>query len=104
MESIIIVLFIANAIAHIISYQRLRQAKAPNAIGVLAFVFIYAIIAVLLWQDLNWSKWLAIIFSAVGSLGLLTTTILKGKGTWIDYVILALDIAIVGLVVKQYFL
>jgi len=100
----IIALYIANAIAHIISYQRLRKVKAPNARGVLAFVFINVIIAILLWQGLGWSKWLALIFPIVGGLGLLITTILKGKGTWVDFVILVLDIAIIGLVLNYYFL
>ena len=101
---LLIGLFIANAVAHIISYQMLRQTKAPNASGVFAFVFINTIIAILLWLNLEWVKWLAIIFPSIGGLGLLTTTILKGKGTWIDYVILILDIAIVGLVLNNYFL
>jgi len=100
----IIALYIANAIAHIISYQRLRKVKAPNARGVLAFVFINALIALLFWQGLNWAKWLAFIFPAVGGLALLFGTILKGKGTWIDYVILALDIVIVSLVLNFYIL
>jgi len=102
MEATIISLFIANAAAHIISYQKLKQVKAPNAMGVLAFVFINALIAVFLWQSLEWAKWLALIFPTVGGLGLLMTTILKRKGTWIDYVILILDIAIVGLVLNHY--
>jgi hypothetical protein len=100
--NILIGLFIASAVAHIISYQKLRQVKAPHALGVLAFVFINFIIAFLLWQEFDWSKWLALIFPAVGGLGLLATTILKGKATRIDYVILIFDIAIVGWVLKYY--
>lgn len=100
----IIALFLANAIAHIISYNNLRKTKSPNANGVLVFVFINALLALLLWQKLSWAKWLALIFPAIGGLGLITTTISKGKGTWIDYVILILDIAIVGLILKHYFL
>jgi len=100
----IIILFIANALAHIISFQKLQKIKAPNAMGVLAFVFINAIIAVLLWQGIAWSKWLALVFPAIGGLGLLFTTILKGKGTWIDFIILFLDIGIIGLVLNYYIL
>lgn len=100
----LISLFVANAIAHVISYIRLNQAKAPNATGVLGFVFINAIIAVLLYLTFGWVKWLALAFPLIGGLALLTTTILRGKGTWIDYVILVLDIIIVGLVLKYYFL
>ena len=103
MTNTIIALLVVNAAAHIISFQKLKKAKAPNSMGVLAFVFINALIALLLWQGLSWAKWLVLIFPAVGGLGLLITSILKGKGTWIDYLILVLDIAIVGLVLKQYF-
>jgi len=102
MTSIIISVLIANAIAHIISFQKLRKAEAPNSMGVLAFVFLNFIIAFLLWQGIAWAKWLALIFPATGGLGLLVTTILKSKGTWIDYVILVLDIVIVGLVLYYY--
>ena len=43
MIATIITLFIAGAVAIIISFQRLlRNAKTPNALGVLAFVFISA--------------------------------------------------------------
>lgn len=102
MELIIILLFVANAIAHIISYLKLKKAKSPNAMGVLAFVFINFIMALLLWQRLDWAIWLALIFPTFGGLGLLVTTIRKGKGTWIDYAILVLDITIVALVLNYY--
>ena len=98
----IIALFIANVLAHIISFLRLRKVKAPNATGVLAFVFINATIVLLFWQGLTWAKWLALIFPTVGGLALLFGNILKGKETWIDYLILALDIVIVGLVLNYY--
>lgn len=100
----LISLFIANAVAHIISYVKPQQAKAPNVMGVLAFVFINAIIALLLWQNMDWAKWPALIFPSVGGLGLLGTTIIQGKGTWIDYVILVLDIVVIGLVLSQFFI
>jgi len=104
MTTTIIALLLANAIAHIISFQKLRKVKAPNAMGVLAFAFINLIIALLLWQELGWAKWLALAFPAIGGLGLCTTTIFKGKGTWIDYIILILDIAVLGLIFKHYIL
>ncbi len=59
-------------------------------------------IAFLIWQGISWAKWLALAFPAIGGLGLLRITIFKGKGTWIDFVILALDIVIVGLVINYY--
>ena len=100
---LIIWMFIANALAHIISYQKLSKAKAPNKMGVLAFVFINILIAILLWQRFEWAKWVAIVFPIVGGLGLLFTTILKRKGIWIDYTIFVLDIVIVGLVLYNFF-
>jgi len=100
----IVSLFIANAVAHIISYLQLKKNQSPDATGVLVFVFVNAIIAILLWQGMDWAKWLALGFPALGGIALLTTTIFKGKGTWIDFVILVLDIAIIGLVLKHYIL
>lgn len=97
----LIYLLIANAVAHIVSFVKLNQVKAPNAMGVLAFVFINAGIAALLWQGFAWAKWLALAFPFIGGLGLLFTTILKKKGTWIDYIILVLDIFIVALVLMN---
>lgn len=102
----IIYLLISNAIAHIISFVKLNRRDAmysvsTNAMGVLLFVFINAIIAFLLWQGFAWAKWLAFAFPLIGGLGLLFTTILKKKGTWIDYIILMLDIFIVSLVLMN---
>jgi len=99
----IIGLLIANAIAHIISFVRLNKINSPDKNGVLAFVFINAIVAVLLWQGIDWAKYLALIFPLLGGLGLLFTNILKGKGTWIDYLILALDVALVVLIINYIF-
>jgi len=93
MENLIIIGLVANAIAHVISYLKLRKSKSPNAVGVLAFVFINAIIAVLLWQGVSWAIWLALAFPLIGGLALLFTTIIPGKGGWIDYLILLFDIA-----------
>jgi len=97
---LIIALLIANSVAHIVSYGMLRKAKADNAGGVLAFVFINAAIAALLSFNIEWAKWLALAFPAIGGLGLFVTTIVKGKGTWIDYMILILDIVLVALIIK----
>lgn len=97
----LIYLLIANAVAHIVSFVKLNPVKAPNAMGVLVFVFINAGIAALLWQGFTWAKWLALAFPLIGGLGLLFTTILKKKGTWIDYIILVLDIFIVALVLMS---
>ena len=102
MRYYIIAALIANAVAHIISFRKLKQAEDSNATGVLAFVFINAIIAVLIWQEFAWAKWLALIFPVVGGTALLITTILRGKGTWIDYLILILDIVIIGMVLKSF--
>jgi len=96
-------LFLANAIAHLASYQKLKSAKDPNAIGVLVFMFINAVLAELVRRDLSWSYWPALLVPAIGGLGLLLTTIVKGKAGWIDYLILVLDIALIILVFTTYF-
>jgi len=80
---------------NVISYIRLNKEEDPGANGVLAFVFINAIIAVLFFLDYDWSKWLALAFPAIGGLGLLMTSLVKGKGTLVDYIIFALDVALV---------
>lgn len=97
MTKIIVIALIANTITHIVSYIQLSKVKAPNAMGVLAFVFINAIIALLIWQGFAWSKWLAVIFPLIGGTALFITSIAKGNGQWVDYVIFALDMAIVAL-------
>lgn len=99
----IIGLLIANAIAHIVSFVRLNNIKSPDRFGVMAFVFINAIVAALLWLGFDWAKWLALIFPALGGLGLFATSIVKGKGTWIDYVILILDILLVVFGIMYFF-
>lgn len=93
----VLALLISNAIAHIISFIQLRKAKSPNAIGVLVFAFINGVLAVLLWQNVVWATWLIVAFTLIGSVGLLSTTLIPKKGKWIDYVILLLDISIIGL-------
>ena len=100
----IIYALIANAAAHVISFIRLNQVKAPSRMGVLAFVFINAAIALLFWQNISWAKWPALVFPAIGGLGLLLSTIIRGKGTLIDYIIFLLDVVIVFLVLKNYLL
>mgnify|MGYP000515673177 CR=1 FL=1 len=67
-------------------------------------VFINTFISLLFWRQIVWVKWLAIIFPTVGGLRLLVTTILKNKGTWIDYIILILDVLVLFLVLKNYIL
>jgi len=104
MKETIIILLIANAIAHVISYRKLKAANDGGANGVAGFVGINLILALILWQGFPWAKWPVLIFPLIGGLGLLLTTIIKGKGTWIDYLILALDIAIVGLTLNHYIL
>jgi len=99
----IIILFVLNAVAHIISHKKLKAADSTLSNGVLAFVFINGIIALLLLLGINWVNWLAIIFPLIGGLALLFTTILKGKGTLIDYIILILDVWIIILLYFKMF-
>jgi len=95
----IILALIANSIAHIISFIQLNKVQDPNSKGVLVFVFVNAIIALLLWQQFDWAKWLALIFPLLGGLALLIGLIAKGKAKWIDYVIIILDISVICLVI-----
>jgi len=104
MKNIIILLLILNAIAHVFSYIKLNKQKDPGATGVLAFVFINAIVAALFYIGYDWSKWLVLAFPAIGGLGLFITSLMKGKGTLIDYIIFALDVALVALILRYYIL
>jgi len=104
MITTLIGIFAANAFAHVISFQKLRQAKAADAPGVLVFAFINAVIAVLLWQGIGWTKWLALAVPVIGGAALFFTKIIKGHGTWIDYIILILDILAIGLCLKYFIL
>lgn len=72
--------------------------------GVFAFFCINSIIAALLWQEVPWATWPALLFPIVGGLALLTTTIIRGKGKWIDYTILFLDMIMVYLAVQKFFI
>lgn len=98
----IIYLLIANAIAHIISFAQLRKAKSPNATGVFVFIFVNAILAGLLWLGMAWAPWLVVACAIIGGVGLLTTTLIPKKGTWIDFVILLLDMSIIGLAYASF--
>jgi hypothetical protein len=101
--TILIILFVINAVAHIISYRKLKATNAPNTLGVLGFIFINIVLALLFWQDVSWAKWLGLIFPAIGGLGLFFSTLIKGRGTWIDCFILILDILIIGFILTTYF-
>jgi len=100
----IILLFVSNAVAHIFSFLKLNQTKSTDRFGVLVFVFLNAIIACLLYLNISWIKWLALIVPIIGGMGLLLTTIIKGKGSLIDYIILILDILIIYFVLTKFFL
>jgi len=99
MNWVIAVLFVLNAVAHVVSYRQLSARSAPNSGGVLAFAVINAVLAVLVGIDVSWAKWPALVFPALGGMGLLATTIAPRKGTPIDFTILGLDIVTVVLVI-----
>jgi len=83
MNILIALLFVANAVAHVVSYRQLADRAAPGQGGVLAFAGIRP----------------ALIFPTLGGLGLTANTILPRKGTSIDFTILGLDISTVVLVI-----
>jgi len=101
---VIIGLLVANAIAHIISFKKLRDANDNGANGVATFIGINLALSVIIGLGFAWAKWPVLIFPLIGGLGLLLTTVVKGKGSWIDYIILFLDVAIVGIVLNHYIL
>ena len=104
MSITILALFWLNAISHVISFVKLNKTDDPIKNGVLAFVFINAIIAILLYQGVTWGKYPALIFPMLGGMALLVSTLLKGKGTWIDFVIFGIDVVTIGLVIAFFFI
>lgn len=90
-------LLIANAIAHVVSFNQLYKVNALDAVGVFVFILINVLLAGLLWQALSWAPWLILIFTLIGGTGLLASRFIPKKAQWIDYVILLLDTLIAGL-------
>ena len=92
-----ILLLIANAVAHLVQGMRLRQegADAAQTNGVLAFVAINGIIALLLIFNLGWARYLALIFPLVGGAGLAINFRNSGGSKAISMFILLLDLALV---------
>jgi len=104
MINTIIGVFAANCIAHVVSFLKLKELKSSDASGVIVFAFINAIVALILFLGTSWAKWLALAVPLIGGGALLFTKIIKGQGTWIDYLILILDILAIGLCLKYFIL
>ena len=88
---------LANALAHVYSYRQLSKEQSENALGVLVFAFVNASLAGLLWFQIEWAHWPTLILPLLGATGLSITTLIPGKGGVVDYIILLLDILIIGL-------
>lgn len=99
---IVIILLLINAFFHAISFFLLRNDKAPSRWGVLAFVIINTVIGVSLLKGTEWAEFLALAFPLIGGVGL-SLQIKKTKYPYIDYVILGLDILIVGIMLYLFF-
>jgi len=104
MINTIIGVFAANCIAHVVSFLKLKEQNSSDAPGVLVFAFINVIVGVLLFLGASWAKWFALAVPLIGGGALLLTKIIKGQGTWIDYIILILDIVAIGLSLKYFIL
>ena len=103
MEALLLALFVINGIAHIFLYRKLKRTKEPNPTSALPFVLIYPIFGILIWQCIDWVKWPSLVIPILGLLALLFTSILKGKGQFIDYFIAILDTVIPILVLLYLF-
>lgn len=92
-----IILLIANAIAHLVQSMRLRQegAAANQTMGVLAFVVINGIVALLLIFNQNWARYLALVFPLLGGTALALTFRQSGGSRTLSIVILLLDVALI---------
>ena len=91
------VLLFGNAAAHFVGFRALRQVDGASthisAFG--AFVVINAALGFLVLAGVGWSEWLAIVFPALGGLGLGITLGEFEAPRWIAYTVLALDVALV---------
>ena len=94
MLKLLVVLFIINGISHIFLFKKLKRTNESNPASALPFVLIYTLFGILIWQDVSWVKWPALVIPVLGLLALLLTSIFKGKGQFIDYFIAILDTAI----------
>lgn len=99
----VIYLLSANAVLHVISFIVLNNRKDPSRFGVIAFAFINVTIALFLLQNLSWANWLALIFPAIGFTGLFLTIKSSKSPRIVDYSILAIDTAIIILMVNKLF-
>jgi len=91
--ALLFLLFVANAIAHVVSFLQMRSSGAANSAGVLVFAAVNAAVALLLVLDVSWSQWPALIVPIIGGSGLFATPIRSGQGMPIDYTIFGLDLA-----------
>lgn len=97
-NTLVIGLLLANAVLHVISYFELEHQQSNQRWGALAFVLINALLAALFTRSLIWARYLAIVFPLIGGIGLLTQLKSSKIPKWINYAILIVDAAIVGLV------
>ena len=99
LTNLIVLLLFANSLAHIISFLELNKTKAPNRWGVLAYVFILAALGILILQNTTWAVYPALVFPLIGMIVLGTEVFKNRGGSWIDYVILALDVLTIGILI-----
>ena len=92
-----VILLIANALAHVLQYLRMRAESAPSQeqAGVLAFAIINGLIALFLGLNLSWAEYLALAFPLIGGVGLSLNLRNSGGSKALSYLILALDAALV---------
>lgn len=97
--NVIIVLLIANAIVHLLSFNALNIQKAANRWTVFAFAIINLLLVFFLKMGYPWARYLAIIFPLIGGIGLLTQLSKSTSPKWMDYTILLLDALIIVLLI-----
>jgi hypothetical protein len=99
---IIITCLVLNAVMHVVSFYYLNKQQDNSRWGVLAFVLINMIIALLLQMNFSWAIYLAIVFPAIGGIGLTATLKSSKAPLWVDLSILALDLTLI--ICSLYFL
>lgn len=102
MQYVIYLLF-ANAALHVISLAILQAKQGGNRSGTFLFAVINGVLGFALFRSMSWALWPALILPAIGFLGLSITYASSGGSKLVNLLILAVDAAIVGLMVKYMF-
>ena len=98
LENTLVILLVANAVVHLLSFNALNMSKDKNRWAVFAFAIINAVLVILIKAGFPWARYLALLFPLIGGIALLTQLSKSNSPRWMDYTILLLDALIIVLI------